>query len=37
MPVVAMHLPIFDHVFPGQLDLVPSGTPPVPRSGFCIG
>lgn len=25
MPVVAMHLPIFDHVFPGQLDLVPMG------------
>ncbi|MEN9678615.1 MAG: hypothetical protein RIS76_4511 [Verrucomicrobiota bacterium] len=25
MPVVAMHLPIFDHVFPGQLDLVPLG------------
>jgi glycosyltransferase involved in cell wall biosynthesis len=25
MPVVAMHLPIFDHVFPGQLDLVPPG------------
>ncbi|MBX3731577.1 MAG: glycosyltransferase family 4 protein [Verrucomicrobiae bacterium] len=25
MPVVAMHLPIFDHVFPGQVDLVPMG------------
>jgi glycosyltransferase involved in cell wall biosynthesis len=25
MPVVALHLPIFDHVFPGQLDLVPPG------------
>lgn len=23
LPVVAMHLPIFDHVFPDQLDLVP--------------
>lgn len=25
LPVVAMHLPIFDHVFPGQLDLVGMG------------
>lgn len=25
LPVVAMHLPIFDQVFPGQLDLVPLG------------
>lgn len=28
LPVVAMHLPIFDHVFPGQLDLVPLGDAP---------
>ena len=27
LPVVAMHLPIFDQVFPGQLDLVPLGDP----------
>jgi len=25
LPVVAMHLPIFDEVFPGQLDLTPLG------------
>jgi glycosyltransferase involved in cell wall biosynthesis len=25
LPVVACHLPVFDHVFPGQLELVPPG------------
>jgi glycosyltransferase involved in cell wall biosynthesis len=25
LPVVACHLPVFDHVFPGQLEIVPAG------------